>query len=102
MTFHFLVIAVNGRRSEAAFLASLPPWTHIPGSVAAWLLEAFFSVAILWPPSAWLFVLAGTGMHLAIYASMGIAFFQTIVVYSVFVEAIRRHFPRLGKRRQRV
>jgi hypothetical protein len=102
MTFHYLNVALSANTHTPAYMAALPPWTHIPGAVASWLFEALFSVAVLWPPSAWLFVLAGTGMHLAIYATMGIAFFQTIVVYSVFVEAIRRHFPRVGRRRRRV
>ena len=66
----------------------------------AWLFEALFVVAVLVPRTAWLFVLGGVALHVSVYASMDIAFFQTMLLYGVFVDSLRRYPPRLpGVRR---
>jgi hypothetical protein len=90
MTYHYLNVAINRDHDIAAYFATLPPTMHVAPSVAAWLIEASFFVAILAPRFAWIFILVGAGMHLAVFATMGIAFFQTILLYSVFVESLRR------------
>ena len=95
MAYHFLGAGMREDREIAFFLATLPPWVHILPSVATVLLELTFFVAVLVPRTAWLYVLAGVCMHLSIYASMGIAFFQTILLYSVFIESLRRYWPRV-------
>ena len=95
MAYHFLGAGMREDREIAYFLATLPPWVHVLPSIATVLLELTFFVAVLVPRTAWLYVLAGACMHLSIYASMGIAFFQTIVLYSVFIESLRRYWPRM-------
>jgi hypothetical protein len=45
----------------------------------------------------WVFVFGGLAMHLAVFATMGIAFFQTMLLYVVFLEAVRR-YPPCGRR----
>lgn len=94
MTYQFLRVGVSGNREVALFMASLPPWVHIAPSVFALLFELTFVVAVVVPRTAWLYVLAGAGFHLGIYLTMEIAFFQTIVLYCVFIESLRLHWPR--------
>lgn len=94
MAFHYLVLGASGQHEVAALLATLPPRWHILPSVFGWAVEAFFFVAILWPRTAWLFVLGGVALHLGIYVAMGIAFFQTMLLYCVFIESLRRFGPR--------
>jgi hypothetical protein len=93
MTFHFLMIGLVDEHEMSLFLASLPPQTHIVPSFFSFLLELTFVVAVLVPRTAWLYVLAGACFHLAIYLSMGIAFFQTITLYGVFIESLRLYWP---------
>lgn len=94
LTYHFLSEAVRSNRETALFLASLPPWTHIVPSIFALLFELTFVVAVLVPRTAWLYVVAGATFHLAVYATMRFAFFQTIVLYCVFVESLRLYWPK--------
>jgi hypothetical protein len=78
----------------ATELAALPPRLWVVPSIGALAFELTFALAILVPRTAWLYVLAGTGMHLAIYAIQRAPFFQTIVLYAVFVESLRLYWPR--------
>ena len=93
MTFHYVTIAIENDRAVPAYLATLPPALHIAPSVIAWLVEATFFVAILVPRLAWLLVVGGAALHLAVFATMGITFLQNIVLYSVFLESLRLHAP---------
>lgn len=92
---------LSGDRDIALFLANLPPTAHILPSIASVLFELTFVVAVLWPRGAWIWLLAGIAFHLGVYVTMDIAFFQTILLYVVFVESIRRHRPRLAGSRWR-
>jgi len=78
----------------AAELAKLPPRLWVVPSIGALVFELTFTLAILLPRTTWLYVLAGTGMHLAIYAVQRAPFFQTIVLYAVFAESLRLYWPR--------
>jgi hypothetical protein len=93
MAFHYLGIGVLHDREAAIFMASLSPRMHIVPSVLAFLFELTFVVAVLVPRVAWFYVLAGVCFHLGVYLTMEIAFFQTIVLYCVFVESLRRYWP---------
>jgi hypothetical protein len=93
MMYHYLVRAMPPGRDVALFLAALPPWMHVVPSVLTVCFELTFVVAVLVPRTAWLYVLAGIVFHLVVYATMGIGFFQTIVLYVVFVESLRRYWP---------
>jgi hypothetical protein len=95
MTYHFLRFAVLTGREGAVLAATLPPWMHIIPSVLTFLFELTFVFAVLIPRTAWFYVLIGIGFHLAIYETMGIGFFQTILLYSVFVESLRLYWPRV-------
>ena len=103
---HHLITAGLQRGRELAFvLAELPPWVHVVPSIFSVLFELTFVVAILVPRTAWLYVLAGTAFQLGVYVAMRIGFFQTILLYSVFAESLRRFPPpalrlprRLGRR----
>jgi hypothetical protein len=101
LSYHFLSVGVRENREIALFMASLPPWMHIVPSVFALLLELTFVVAVLVPRTAWFYVLAGAGFHLAVYLTQGIGFFQTIVLYCVFVESLRLYWPRALRLRLR-
>lgn len=94
MTYHYLTVALSTNRQAAAAMAALPPAWHIAPAAAGWLLEALFFVAILVPRAAWIFLLAGLGLHLGVYATMELAFFQTMVLYCVFAESLRLYGPR--------
>jgi hypothetical protein len=54
--------------------------------------ELFFFVSVLWPRTAWLWIIGGSLMHIGIFVTMGAPFFQHIVLYVVFLnfEAWRR------------
>jgi Vitamin K-dependent gamma-carboxylase len=93
MMYHYLSVAQQPGRPIALFMASLPPWVHIVPSVFAVLFELTFVVAVLVPRTAWFFVLAGTLFHFMIYVTMDVAFLQNLVLYSVFVESLRRYWP---------
>jgi len=93
MTFHYVAVAIETNRAAPAYMATLPPELHIAPSVIAWLLEAAFFVAILVPRLAWVLVVGGATLHLAVFATMGITFLQNILLYSVFVESLRIHAP---------
>jgi uncharacterized membrane protein YphA (DoxX/SURF4 family) len=93
MTFYYASLAMAKGHAGAFFMASLPPWAHIPLAAFALLFELTFVVAVLVPRTAWLYVLCGACIHLAIFATMGVAFFQTIALYSVFIESLRRFPP---------
>jgi hypothetical protein len=93
MLYHFLRVGVGDQRALALYLAGLPPWLHIVPSAIAFLFELTFIVAVLIPRTAWAYVLVGLMFHLAVYESMGIGFFQTMVLYIVFIESIRRYWP---------
>ncbi len=67
-------------------------------AAGALLFEATFSVAVLVPRTAWLYVLAGTLMHSGIYFLQRAPFFQFIALYIAFVGPIRET---LGARRAR-
>ena len=93
MTYHFLRFALQPGHEGAVLAASLPPWMHIVPSIIAILFELTFFVAVLVPRTAWLYVLIGIGFHIVVYETMGIGFFQTIVLYSVFVRSLRLYWP---------
>jgi len=63
-------------------------------SVVAVATELGFAGAILLPRFTWLFLLAGAGLHTAIYVTQRAPFPQFIVLYVVFIEAVRAHAPR--------
>ncbi|HEX5436702.1 MAG TPA: DCC1-like thiol-disulfide oxidoreductase family protein [Gemmatimonadaceae bacterium] len=63
-------------------------------SIGATFIELTFVLAVLVPRMAWFYVLAGAGMHTAIYFAQGAPFFQYIVLYIVFIEALRQPFLR--------
>jgi hypothetical protein len=93
MTVHYVAIAIEKDRAVPAYFATLPPKLHIAPSVIAWLVEATFFVAILVPRLAWVLVVGGATLHLAVFATMGITFLQNILLYSVFLESLRIHAP---------
>jgi hypothetical protein len=93
MMHHFLTAGMQPGRDVALFLAALPPWVHIVPSIVAFAFELTFVVAVLVPRTAWAYVLIGAAFHLAVYVGMGIAFFQTILLYAVFVESLRLYWP---------
>ena len=51
--------------------------------------ELLFVLAVLVPGVAWLFVLTGLAMHGGIYVLQAAPFFQTMVLYIVFIEPVR-------------
>lgn len=55
--------------------------------------ELTFALAVLVPRLAWVYVLVGLGIHTGIYLTQRAPFFQFMVVYVVFIEALRQHFP---------
>ena len=85
MTFYYLLVALATDREAPAYMATLPPAMHVLPSLLAWLVEATFFLSILTPRLAPIILILGASMHLTVYATMGIAFFQTILLYSVFV-----------------
>lgn len=89
MTFYYTAVALATDREAPAHMATLPPALHILPSIIAWVVEAVFFVAILKPRYTWVVLLFGALLHLTVYATMGIAFFQTLLLYSVFVEHLR-------------
>jgi uncharacterized membrane protein YphA (DoxX/SURF4 family) len=93
LTYHFFADAVRTGSAPAQLLASLPPRLLVPIGVGAVLFELTFWVAIVVPRTAWLYVLAGTAMHLSIFVIQRAPFFQTIILYAVFAEAARRYGP---------
>jgi hypothetical protein len=94
LAHHFAGDALRQGSEVAMTLASLPPRLWVLPSIGAVAFELTFVLAILLPRTAWLYVLAGAGMHLAIYAIQRAPFFQTIVLYAVFVESLRLYWPR--------
>lgn len=94
MTYHFANAGLRRGADLAVWVATLPPELHIVPAAAAFLFELLFFVAILRPRTAWLVLLVGVVFHLSVYATMRISFFQTILLYCVFVEALRLHAPR--------
>jgi hypothetical protein len=74
-------------------------------SVGAALFEATFVLAVLFPRVAWAYVLAGTAMHLVIFATQRAPFFTFIALYIVFLEPLRESWrallARLGRPRSR-
>jgi TRAP-type mannitol/chloroaromatic compound transport system permease small subunit len=100
MTYYYAWVAIFSGGERAAYMATLSPKLHVLPSVFACTFEATFFMAILAPRLVWLFILTGAAMYLGVFATMGIKFFQTIVLYVVFVESLRRYAPRpLGARR---
>jgi hypothetical protein len=93
MTYQFLVVGLLDDSKPALFFASVPPQVHILPSILTLLFELSFVVAVLAPRTAWFYVIAGACFHTAIYVTMGIAFFQTMLLYCVFVDSLRRHWP---------
>lgn len=94
MTYHFLRVGLTSGNHLAQFMAALPPRMQVAPSILTFLFELTFVVAVLAPRTAWFYVLAGVAFHLAVYATMGIAFFQTILLYSVFIGSLRLYWPR--------
>ncbi len=93
MTYHFANAGLRRGADAAVWMATLPPEVHLVPAALTFAFELLFFVAILKPRTAWVFVLVGVGFHLSVYATMQIAFFQTILLYCVFVEALRQHWP---------
>lgn len=93
MMYHYLGRAMPPGRDVALFLAALPPWTHVVPSILTVCFELTFVVAVLVPRTAWVYVLTGIVFHVVVYVTMGIGFFQTILLYSVFVESLRLYWP---------
>lgn len=100
LCYHFLSEGLAWNRKIAMFMASLPPWLDVAPSVFTIVFEASFGIAILLPRTAWLYVFGGTIFHILIWLTQGPAFFPTVVIYSVFAESIRRHFPWPLRRRR--
>jgi hypothetical protein len=94
MMYHYLFLGLTPGHDRALYMATLPPWLHVVPSVFTFVFELTFFVAILVPRTVWWYVLAGIAFHLAIYLTMGIGFFQTMLLYVVFIESLRRHAPR--------
>jgi len=98
MTLHFLEVGVVTGSKTALFLASMPPQMHILPSILTLFIELTFVVAVLVPRTAWFYVIAGACFHAAIYLTMDVAFFQTILLYCVFIESLRHHWPKVLSR----
>lgn len=62
-------------------------------SVVAVATELGFAGAVLLPRFTWLFLLAGAGLHTAIYLTQKAPFPQFIALYVVFIEALRAYPP---------
>lgn len=58
-------------------------------SVGTVLFELTFVLAVLFPRIAWVYVAGGTALHIGIYMLQRAPFFQFIVLYIVFAEALR-------------
>lgn len=93
MSYHLAHAGLRRGAELAVAVAALPPGLHLVPSAVAFLFEALFFVAIVRPRLAWPVLLVGAAFHLSVYATMRIAFFQTLVLYCVFVEALRLHRP---------
>ncbi|HET8623031.1 MAG TPA: DCC1-like thiol-disulfide oxidoreductase family protein, partial [Gemmatimonadales bacterium] len=63
-------------------------------SVGSIVIELTFALAVLVPRLAWPYVLAGTGLHIGIFVLQRATFFTFIVLYIVFIESLRRTWPR--------
>jgi hypothetical protein len=96
MAYHMMYRALGRGHEPALLLATLPPASHVVPSIATVLFELTFVVAVLRPRVAWVWLLAGIAFPLGVYVTMEIAFFQTILLYVVFIESIRRYAPRLA------
>lgn len=57
-------------------------------SVGALAFELTFMLAVLFPRVAWVYVAGGTALHIGIYIVQHAPFFQFIVLYVVFAEAV--------------
>jgi predicted DCC family thiol-disulfide oxidoreductase YuxK len=63
-------------------------------SMGALAVELGFGGVLLWPRLAWLFVLAGLGLHAGIYVLQRAPFPQLMALYVVFVGELRESWPR--------
>jgi len=93
-TLAYLVGADGVQRGSASgvWLAQQIPLLRI-FSVVAVATELGFVGAVLLPRFAWLFLLAGAGLHTAIYLTQRAPFPQFIALYVVFVETLRMYPP---------
>lgn len=58
-------------------------------SVGTVAFELTFALAVLFPRFAWVYVAGGTALHIGIYILQRAPFFQFILLYIVFAEALR-------------
>ena len=62
-------------------------------SVGAVAFEMTFALAVLVPRLAWPYVLIGAALHTGIFLTQRAPFFQFVVLYVAFLEALRQHNP---------
>ena len=67
-------------------------------AVGAFALEATFWVPIVAPRLTWHYVLAGVALHSGIWWAQGVKFGQFLVIYVVFIEALRKNLPKWSTR----
>jgi predicted DCC family thiol-disulfide oxidoreductase YuxK len=76
-------------------------WLNVTLSWATLLFEGLFFLVLIFPRLAWIFIPAGTGMHLGIWFAIRAGFFTFIACYTVFIpwaEAFRLASARIERR----
>jgi len=88
-------LLLDGVRSDLSLSLVLAEWTWLLAvlSVGTVAFEMTFAAAIVVPRLVWPYVLAGTALHAGIYLTQRAPFFQFVVLYIVFLESLRQHFP---------
>ena len=100
LTYYLTQDGIRHGRDVGLFLAGYPALGTILAVLTVSLELAFF-LAVLVPGLAWLFVLGGTVMHATIYIVQAAPFLQSVMLYVVFIEPLRRTFRRLVPERSR-
>ena len=85
----------DGVRWDIPLAVALAEWTWllVVLSVVTVAFEMTFAVAVVVPRLVWPYVLVGAALHTGIYFTQRAPFFQYMVLYVVFLEALRLHFP---------
>jgi predicted DCC family thiol-disulfide oxidoreductase YuxK/uncharacterized membrane protein YphA (DoxX/SURF4 family) len=93
IAYYMLQDGVNNNLPLSLMLAQHPRLLVIV-SVGAAVFELGFFLAVLIPALALPFVAFGSAFHTGIWLLQRAPFFQFLALYSVFVEPIRKHWPR--------
>jgi hypothetical protein len=85
----------DGIRFHSTVGLALVGWPRLAQllSIGALGFELMFMVAVLKPRITWLYLAIGVVMHTTIYVVQRAPFFQWLVLYVVFIEALRQFGP---------